>query len=132
MLFYLSLLFLSLLKKDIIITYLLLSLKRVIMIILSNLSFLKGLYKINSKDFLSNATFGSEAPLGPYRPITCYFASQQAILLNTLCGVCEGYAFLSGAEGQRPRNYSSCCSCCWIFHLIYAFSTSTTMLPPIF
>ena len=39
--------------------------------------------------------------------------------------------FLSAAEGQRPRNYSSCC-CAWIFCLIYALSTSTTMLPPIF
>ena len=38
---------------------------------------------------------------------------------------------LSAAEGQRPRNYSSCC-CSWIFCLIYALSTSTTMLPPIF
>ena len=37
---------------------------------------------------------------------------------------------LSAAEGQRLSNYSSCCS--WIFHLIYALSTSTTMLPPIF
>ena len=34
------------------------------------------------------------------------------------------------AEGQRPSNYSSCCS--WIFCLIYALSTSTTVLPPIF
>ena len=34
------------------------------------------------------------------------------------------------AEGQRPSNYSSCCS--WIFRLIYALSTSTTVLPPIF
>ena len=39
---------------------------------------------------------------------------------------------LSAADGQRPRNYSSCCCCSWIFHLIYALSTSTTMLPPIF
>ena len=38
--------------------------------------------------------------------------------------------FLSAAEGQRPKNYLSCC--CWIFRLIYALSTSTTMLPPIF
>ena len=38
--------------------------------------------------------------------------------------------FLSAAECQRPSNYSSCCS--WIFCLIYALSTSTTMLPPIF
>ena len=41
------------------------------------------------------------------------------------------------AEGQIPRNYSSCCCCCfsccsWIFRLIYALSTSTTMLAPIF
>ena len=34
--------------------------------------------------------------------------------------------------GRRPRNYSSCCCCSWIFHLIYALSTSTTVLPPIF
>ena len=36
---------------------------------------------------------------------------------------------------RRPktRNYlSCCCSCTWIFHLIYALSTSTTMLPPFF
>ena len=33
------------------------------------------------------------------------------------------------AEGQRPRNYLSCC-CSWIFRLIYALSTSTT-LPPL-
>ena len=39
---------------------------------------------------------------------------------------------LSAAEGQRPRNYSSCCCCSWIFCLIYALSTSTTVLPPIF
>ena len=39
-------------------------------------------------------------------------------------------ACLSAAEGQRPRNYSSCCS--WIFRLIYALSTSTTVLPSIF
>ena len=38
---------------------------------------------------------------------------------------------LSAAKGQRPRNYLSC-SCCWIFHLIYALSTSTTVLPLIF
>ena len=38
---------------------------------------------------------------------------------------------LSAAEGQRPRNYSSCC-CSWIFCLIYALSTSTTVLPPFF
>ena len=31
---------------------------------------------------------------------------------------------------QRPKNYSSCC-CCWIFHLIYALSNSTTVLTPI-
>ena len=37
---------------------------------------------------------------------------------------------LSAAEGQRP-NYSSCC-CCWIFRLIYALSTPTTVLPPNF
>ena len=37
---------------------------------------------------------------------------------------------LSAAKGQRPSNYSSCCS--WIFCLIYALSTSTTVLPPIF
>ena len=54
--------------------------------------------------------------------------------------------FLSAAEGQRPRNYSSfyccclwpkagnylsynCCSC-WIFRLVYALSTPTTVLPP--
>ena len=24
-------------------------------------------------------------------------------------------SFLSAAEGQRPRNYSSCCCSCWIF-----------------
>ena len=44
-------------------------------------------------------------------------------------------SFLSAAEGQRPSNYSSCCySCCcsWIFRLIYALSTYTTVLPPIF
>ena len=40
------------------------------------------------------------------------------------------YGLLSAAVGQRPRNYSSCC--CWIFLLIYALSTSTTMLPPFF
>ena len=38
--------------------------------------------------------------------------------------------FLSAAEGQRPCNYSSCCS--WIFRLVYALSTSTTVLPPFF
>ena len=38
---------------------------------------------------------------------------------------------MSAAEGQRPSNYSSCC-CSWIFCLIYALSTSTTVLPPIF
>ena len=32
---------------------------------------------------------------------------------------------LSAAEGQRPRNYLSCC--CWIFPLIYVLSTSTTV-----
>ena len=37
--------------------------------------------------------------------------------------------FLSAAEGQRPSNYLSCCS--WIFRLIYALSTSTTVLSPI-
>ena len=37
---------------------------------------------------------------------------------------------LSAAKGQRPSNYSSCCS--WIFRLIYVLSTSTTVLPPIF
>ena len=37
---------------------------------------------------------------------------------------------MSAAEGQRPRNYSSCCS--WIFRLIYALSTSTTLLPQFF
>ena len=36
--------------------------------------------------------------------------------------------FLSAAEGQRPRNYLSCC-CSWIFCLIYALSTPTTLLP---
>ena len=37
------------------------------------------------------------------------------------------------SEGQRPRNYSSCCCCsCWIFCLIYALSTPTIVLPPIF
>ena len=36
---------------------------------------------------------------------------------------------MSAGEGQRPRNYLSCSSSCWIFHLIYALSTSTTMLP---
>ena len=41
------------------------------------------------------------------------------------------YIFLSAAEGQRPSNYSSC-RCSWIFRLIYALSTSTTVLPPIF
>ena len=30
-----------------------------------------------------------------------------------------------------PDRYQSCC-CSWIFRLIYALSTSTTMLPPIF
>ena len=39
---------------------------------------------------------------------------------------------LSAAECQRPSNYSSCCCCSWIFRLIYALSTSTTVLPPIF
>ena len=39
--------------------------------------------------------------------------------------------FLSAAEGQRPRNYSSCC-CSWIFRLVYALLTSTTVLPPFF
>ena len=39
--------------------------------------------------------------------------------------------FLSVAKGQRPRNYLCCC-CCWIFHLIYALETSTTMVHPIF
>ena len=34
--------------------------------------------------------------------------------------------------GRRPRNYSSSCYCSWIFCLIYALSTSTTLLPPIF
>ena len=29
--------------------------------------------------------------------------------------LCESLPFLSAAEGQRPRNYSSCCSSCWIF-----------------
>ena len=38
---------------------------------------------------------------------------------------------LFAAEGQRPRNYWSCGSC-WIFHLIFALSTPTTVLPPIF
>ena len=33
---------------------------------------------------------------------------------------------LSAVEGQRPRNYVSCC---WIIHLIYALSTSATLLP---
>ena len=33
----------------------------------------------------------------------------------------------SAAEGQRPRNYLTCCS--WIFRCIYALSTSTTLLP---
>ena len=39
--------------------------------------------------------------------------------------------FLSGAEGQRPRNYLSChsSSYSWIFCLIYALSTSTNLLP---
>ena len=37
---------------------------------------------------------------------------------------------LSAAKVQRPRNYLSCCS--WIFHLIYALSTPTTMLLQIF
>ena len=36
---------------------------------------------------------------------------------------------MSAAEGQRPRNYLSCCSC---FCLICALSTPTTMLPLIF
>ena len=49
--------------------------------------------KANSKNFLSNETFWFEAPLWPYRPL-CYFALKQAILLNMLCGVCEGCAFL--------------------------------------
>ena len=40
-------------------------------------------------------------------------------------------ALLSAAEGQRPSNYSSCC-CSWIFRLVYALSTSTTVLPPFF
>ena len=39
--------------------------------------------------------------------------------------------FLSAAESQRPRNYLSCC-CSWIFCLIYALSTSTTLTPPSF
>ena len=41
------------------------------------------------------------------------------------------FLFLSAAEGQRPRNYLSCCSCysSWIFHLMYALSTSITLLP---
>ena len=38
--------------------------------------------------------------------------------------------FLSAAEGQRPRNYLSCCS--WIFRLIYALSTSTSLTLPLF
>ena len=38
--------------------------------------------------------------------------------------------FLSAAEGQRPRNDFSCCSCSLIFCLIYALSTSTTLTPP--
>ena len=40
---------------------------------------------------------------------------------------------LSVAEGQRPRNYLSCCCsyslCSWIFYLIYAFSTPHTLKP---
>ena len=38
------------------------------------------------------------------------------------------FSLLSAVEGQRPRNYLSCC-CSWIFHLIYALSTSTTVQP---
>ena len=40
----------------------------------------------------------------------------------------EVSTLLSAAEGQRPRNYLSCCSC-WIFRLVYALSSPTTVLP---
>ena len=49
---------------------------------------------------------------------------------KTLIEISMLLLLLSAAEGQRPRNYSSCC--CWIFHLIYALSTPTTVLPLIF
>ena len=45
----------------------------------------------------------------------------------------NGKTILPAVEGQRPRNYLSCYfCCCWIFHLIYALSTSTTVLPLFF
>ena len=45
----------------------------------------------------------------------------------------NGKTILPAFEGHRPRNYLSCYfCCCWIFHLIYALSTSTTVLPLFF
>ena len=38
----------------------------------------------------------------------------------------------SAADGRRPRNYLSCCCTCWIFRLVYALSTPTTVLPVFF
>ena len=55
---------------------------------------------------------------------------------NIIIDPCVDVMLLSVGEYQRPRNYSRCCCCCcfscWIFHLIYAISTPTTVLPPFF
>ena len=63
----------------------------------------------------------------PLAFITTKIITQQ----HLACKFLPWLQLLSAAEGKRPRNYSSCC-CSWIFHLIYALSSSTTVLPPIF
>ena len=48
---------------------------------------------------------------------------------NIVC--CMYFCLRPKAKDQRPRNYLSCCSSssCWIFCLIYALSTPSTILP---
>ena len=77
-----------------------------------------------------------QASLGLSKTQIVYRASSSSGLspMNMLltCEILnEKMQFLSPAEGQRPRNYLSCC-CSLIFRLIYASSTPTTMLPPFF
>ena len=69
--------------------------------------------------------------IGPKQNVCTFFMRFVIGFLNCTENWPRLANFLSAAEGQRPGNYSSCC-CSWIFRLIYALSTSTTVLPPIF
>ena len=42
----------------------------------------------------------------------------------------SGPKLLSAAEGQRPRNYLSCCCSCLLCHLHNVLTTPTTQPPP--